>query len=55
MKHNKWLVSSLGFLVISAIPGGLGMVLGVLACVTCAGGCFIKWAVEEEREQQKNT
>lgn len=54
MKHNKWFVGSLGFLVISAILGGLGMMSGVLACVACAGGCFIKWAIEEDKYQQKN-
>lgn len=26
--------------------------LGVLACVACAGGCFAKWLVEEYKYQQ---
>ena len=52
MKHNKWAVISLGCLVASAIPGGLGMMLGVLACVACAGGCFVKWLVEEDKYQR---
>ena len=56
MKHNKWLVACLGCLVACAIPGGLRIMLGVLACVACAGGCFAKWLVEEnkyQREEQK--
>ena len=40
MGHNKWMIACLGCLVVSAIPGGLGIMLGVLACVACAGGCF---------------
>ena len=52
MVHNKWAVASLGCLVVSAIPGGLGMMLGVLACVACAGGCFAKWLVEEDKYQR---
>ena len=52
MGHNKWAVASLGCLVISAIPGGLGMMLGVLICVACAGGCFAKWLVEEDKYQR---
>ena len=52
MKHNKWFVGCLGFLVISAIPGGLGIMLGVLTCVICAGGCFAKWLVEEDKHQR---
>ena len=52
MRHNKWAVASLGCLVASAIPGGLGMMLGVLACVACAGVCFAKWLVEEDKYQR---
>ena len=52
MRHNKWAVASLGCLVACAIPGGLGMMLGVLACVACAGGCFAKWLVEEDKYQR---
>ena len=28
------------------------MMLGVLACVACAGGCFAKWLVEEDKYQK---
>ena len=28
------------------------MMLGVLACVACAGGCFAKWLVEEDKYQR---
>lgn len=52
MGHNKWAVASLGYLVASAIPGGLGMMVGVLACMACAGGCFAKWLVEEDKYQR---
>ena len=52
MGHNKWAVASLGCLVVSAIPGGLEMMFGVLACVVCAGGCFAKWLVEEDKYQR---
>ena len=52
MKHNKWFAGCLGFLVISAIPGGLGIMLGVLTCVVCACGCFAKWFVEEDKYQR---
>ena len=45
MKHNKWFVACIGCLMFSAVPGGLGMMLGVLAGVACAGGCFAKWLV----------
>ena len=53
MGHNKWMVACLGCLAISAIPGGLSMMLGVLACVACAGGCFAKWLVEEVKLNDK--
>ena len=52
MGHNRWMVACLGCLMACAIPGGLGMVLGVLACVACAGGCFAKWLVEEDKYQR---
>ena len=52
MKHNKWFVGCLGCLMASAISGGLEMMLGVLACVACAGGCFAKWAIEEDKYQR---
>lgn len=52
MGHNKWMVACLGCLMVCAIPGGLGMMLGVLACVACAGGCFAKWLVEEDKYQR---
>ena len=52
MGHNKWMVACLGCLVACAIPGGLGMMLGVLACIACASGCFAKWAVEEDKYQR---
>lgn len=52
MGHNKWMVACLGCLVACAIPGGLGLMLGVLACVACASGCFAKWAVEEDKYQR---
>ena len=26
--------------------------LGVLVCVACAGGCFAKWLVEEDKYQR---
>ena len=49
MKHNKWFAGCLGCLVACAIPGSLGMMLGVSACIACAGGCFVKWIVEEDK------
>ena len=52
MAYNKWLFGSLGCLVACAVPGGLGMMFGVLACVACAGGCFAKWLVEEDKYQR---
>lgn len=52
MKHNKWFVGCLGCLMASAIPGGLEMMSGVLVCVVCAGGCFTKWLVEEDKYQR---
>ena len=52
MKHNKWFAGCLGFLVVSAIPGGLEMILGFLACIACAGGCFAKWLAEEDKYQR---
>ena len=51
MKHNKWIAACLGCLMISAVPGGLGMMFGVLACVACAGACFAKWLFEEDKYQ----
>lgn len=53
MTYNKWFAGSLGCLVACAIPGGLGMMFGVLACVVCAGGCFAKWLVEEDKYQRE--
>ena len=38
--------------LLGAVSGGLGMMLGVLACVACAGGCFAKWLVEEDKYQR---
>ena len=52
MKHNKWFAGCLGCLVVCAIPGGLGMMLAVLALMVCAGGCFAKWLVEEDKYQK---
>ena len=53
MKRNKWFAGCLGCLVVSVIHGGLGMMLGVLACVACcAGRCFVKWLVEEDKYQR---
>ena len=52
MKHNKWMVACSVCLVACAITGGLGMMLGVFACVACAGGCFAKWLVEEDKHQR---
>lgn len=52
MGHNKWMVACLGCLVACAIPGGLGLMLGVPACIACASGCFAKWAVEEDKYQR---
>ena len=52
MKHNKWFAACIGCLIASAVPGGLGMMLGVLACVGCAGACFAKWLVEEDKYQR---
>lgn len=52
MKHNKWMVGCLGCLVACAVPGGMGMTLGVLVCIACAGGCFRKWIIEENKYQQ---
>lgn len=52
MKHNKWAVISLGCLVACAIPGGLGMMLGVLVQVALAGVCFAKWVIEEDKYQR---
>lgn len=52
MTHNKWFAGSLGCLMACAIPGGLGMMFGVLACIVCAGGCFAKWLIEEDKYQR---
>lgn len=52
MGHNKWMIACLGCLVACAIPGGLGIMLGVLGCVVCAGGCFLKWVIEEDKYQR---
>ena len=53
MKHNKWMVACLGWLVACAIPGGLGKMFIVLMFIGCAGLCFFKWIVEEEKYQQE--
>ena len=52
MKHNKWFAACIGCLMVSAVPGSLGMMLGVLACVACAGACFAKWLFEEDKYQR---
>ena len=52
MKHNKWFAYCLGCLMACAVPGGLGMMFVVLALVACAGGCFAKWLVEEDKYQR---
>lgn len=52
MGHNKWMVACLGCLMACAIPGPLGMMWVVLALVACAGGCFWKWLVEEDKYQR---
>ena len=52
MSHNKWFVGCLGCLMISAIPGGWGSMSGVLICIVCAGVCFAKWMVEEDKYQR---
>ena len=53
MRHNKQMLGSFGCLVACAVPGGMGAMWGVLACVACAGGCFIKWVVEEDKYQRE--
>ena len=53
MGQNKWLICSFLSLVLCAIPGGMGMMLGVCLCVICAGGCFLKWAYEENKYQRE--
>lgn len=52
MKHNKWMLGCFGCLMACAIPGGLEMMLAVLACMACAAGCFAKWVVEEDKYQK---
>ena len=52
MKHNKWMLGCFGCLMACAIPGGLGMMLAVLALIACAAGCFAKWLVEEDKFQK---
>ena len=52
MGHNKWMVACFGCLAACAIPGGFGMILAVLALVACAGGCFAKWLIEEDKYQR---
>lgn len=52
MGHNRWMVGCLGCLVACAVPGGLGAMAGVLVCIACAGGCFAKWLVEEDKYQR---
>lgn len=52
MKHNKWMVACLGCLVACAIPGGLEIMWAVLILVACAGGCFVKWLIEEGKYQE---
>lgn len=52
MGHNKWLICSFLSLVLCAIPGGMGIMLGVGLCVICAGGCFAKWLYEEDKYQR---
>ena len=52
MSHNKWFAGCLGCLMISAIPGGLGSMFGVLICIICAGVCFAKWIVKEDKYQR---
>lgn len=52
MGQNKWLICSFLSLVLCAIPGGMGMMLGVGLCVICAGGCFAKWLYEEDKYQR---
>lgn len=53
MKHNKWMVACLGWLVACAIPGALGKMFIVLMFIGCAGLCFFEWVVEEEKYQQE--
>ena len=53
MGHNKWMIGCLGCLVACAIPGGMGIMLGVGLCVICAGGCFAKWLYEEDKYQRE--
>ena len=53
MGHNKWMIACLGCLVLCAIPGGMGIMLGVGLCVICAGGCFAKWLYEEDKYQRE--
>ena len=52
MGHNKWMIACLGCLVTCAVPGGMGVMWGVLACVACAGGCFAKWLFEEDKYER---
>ena len=53
MGHNKWFVACLICIVASAISGGMEIMSGVVLCIVCAGGCFIKWMYEEEKYQNR--
>lgn len=53
MGHNKWFVACLVCLIIAAIPGGMGVMWGVLICIGFSGVCFLKWLYEEDKEQKK--
>lgn len=52
MGHNKWFVACIGCLVATAIPGGMGIMWGVIVCVVLAGACLVKWSYEEDKEQK---
>ena len=52
MGRNKWFAEGLGCLMIGVISGGLGKMSGVLICIVCAGVCFAKWMVKEDKYQR---
>ena len=52
MEQNKWIVACIFYLMATAIPGGMGIMWGVVVCVIFAGGCFAKWMYEEDKYQK---
>ena len=53
MKHNRWIVACVGCLVACVVFGDREILWATFASIACAGGCFWKWLVEDDKHLRR--